>query len=539
MHLVDTHLPISYAHEMAPGRVWHGASHLSASIAPSLPNNRGLMMITSDISRRSFLAHTAAAGVAASVTSVSAVRGAVLGANDKVRLGLIGLGGRMNALHHSFAKVAGVEIAAICDPDQNHIDAMLRTIAKVNEKAPAPATSQDLRKVLDDPSIDAVVIATCNHWHCLATIWACEAGKHVYVEKPLGNNLWEEEQTVLASRRHNRIVQVGTQQRSDPMQAKIKQFLHEEQKLGAMKYVVATRFGTRAPIGKRAEPLTPPSSVDYNLWLGPAQEKPIYRDNFHYDWHWDWNTGAGEMGNWGVHILDDVRNVALQDKVTLPKRVVGGGGRVVWDDAGETPNVHFAAFESDEVPVLFALSNLKPTPDSRLGIGHIGPHSGYAIYCEGGVLAGQRRSATAFDADGKPIQQFRGNSGDDVHQANFIEAIRAEKREMLAADVEVGHYSSSWCHLANVVCRAGQPMAEGDSWDDKIEGAPAGELLEAMKRYLVDQKVAIADGGVSIGSPLEFDAKSYRFTGDNADKANSLVRRECREGFQIEPQNQA
>lgn len=489
-------------------------------------------MSNAPVSRRLFLATSAAAGMTATLAGPRA-RSAEPGPNDRIRLGLIGMGGRMNGLYESFKKIKGVEIAAICDADQAHMDRFIEKLQKEGKSSAVPKTHQDMRHLLDDPEIDAVVIVTCNHWHCLATIWACERGKHVYVEKPLGNNIWEEQQAMAAARKHGRIVQVGTQQRSDPMQAEIRKFLHEDQELGRAKYVVATRLGTRAPIGKRDKPLDPPKSVDYNLWVGPARVQPIYRDNLHYDWHWDWNTGAGEMGNWGVHILDDVRNVALNNQVTMPTKVVALGGRVLWDDAGDSPNVQFAAYETTEIPVLFALSNLKQLPDRKLGIGNKSPGSGYAVFCEGGVFTGQRASAEAFDADGKSIRKFRGNSGDNLHQQNFINAVRNSKREDLVAEIEVGHYSSSWCHLANVACQAGQPMKAGASWDKAVAEAPAGDLLDAAKTYLASLGVAIESGRVMASPVLKFDASQGKFTGDHADTANKYLTREYRKGFQI------
>ncbi len=177
-----------------------------------------------------------------------------------------------------------------------------------------------------------------------------DAGKDVYVEKPLSHTQWEGRQVVNAASKSDRIVQIGTQQRSDPMQAQVRRFLHEEQALGKILYVQANRLGPRKTIGKRTNPLEIASTVDYDLWLGPAADQPIYRDKLHYDWHWDFNTGNGEMGNWGVHILDDVRNVAYQDQVTTPSRIVAAGGRVAWNDAGNSPNVHYALFETESFP---------------------------------------------------------------------------------------------------------------------------------------------------------------------------------------------
>ena len=231
--------------------------------------------------------------------------------NEKLNLGFIGTGGRGNELLKQFSALSDVRIAALCDPDQEHLE----NTAKKHRKA---AKYADLRKLLDDPNVDAVVIATCNHWHALAAIWACKAGKDVYVEKPLTHNHWEGQQLVRVARKLDRIVQIGTQQRSDPLQEKVKDFLHAKQALGAIQCVQVCRFGQRKSIGHRSTPLKPPASLDYNLWLGPAKDEPIYRDKLHYDWHWSWNTGNGEMGNWGVHVLDDAVNVVFRDRVPFP-----------------------------------------------------------------------------------------------------------------------------------------------------------------------------------------------------------------------------
>lgn len=250
-----------------------------------------------------------------------------VGANEQVNLGIIGLGGRGGELVKVFKKVPGVKIAAICDPDSALVDA-------ASQQVPNAEKFSDLRKLLDLAELDAVAIATCNHWHCLAALWAMESGKHVYVEKPLCNAHWEGVQVVNAADRYQKICQIGTQQRSAPMQAELKRILHEEKALGDIEWVRANRFGVRASIGKRDAPLAPPETLDANLWFGPSPEVPISRDKWHYDWHWDWNTGAGEMGNWGVHIIDDVRNVVFQDEVAFPRRVVTAGGRFGWHDAG-------------------------------------------------------------------------------------------------------------------------------------------------------------------------------------------------------------
>jgi predicted dehydrogenase len=257
------------------------------------------------MTRRDFLRTGLAAGAAVAVPAAS---GRAAGANEAIRLGFIGCGGRGNVLLSHFARIEGVRIGGLCDPDQRRLHSAGERFANAKRWA-------DLREMLDDDSIDAVVIASAVHWHALATIWAVQAGKDVYCEKPMSHNLREARLAAAAVEKSGRIWQHGTQQQSDPMRADIRRFLHDERALGKVLSVRANRYDVRPPIGKRDAPLSIPGHIDYNLWLGPAQDMPVYRNNLQYDWHWDWNTGAGEMGNWGIHILDDVRNNVLPDKV--------------------------------------------------------------------------------------------------------------------------------------------------------------------------------------------------------------------------------
>ena len=222
-----------------------------------------------------------------------------------------------------------------------------------------------MRALLDSDNVDVVVVATCNHWHCLAAIRAMEAGKDVYVEKPLSHSQWEGEQAVAASRRYDRDLpnRNSAALRSDA--GRDQEVSARRKRIGEIQACRVNRFGVRASIGKRDTPLEIDKNIAYDLWLGPAQDKPIFRDSLHYDWHWDWNTGSGEMGNWGVHVLDDVRNNVFQDNVATPHKIFGGGGRIVWNDAGETPNVHFVYFDTGSIPVVIGLSNLPASPDDK------------------------------------------------------------------------------------------------------------------------------------------------------------------------------
>src|SRR5688572_14378944 len=250
-----------------------------------------------DLSRRRFLTGAAAGAVALTFP----VTRKVLGANETVSMGFIGVGGRGEHSADWFSKVAGVRIAAACDADAARTAKVVNANKDGGRKFPDAVGYDDMRRILDDKNIDAVCISTCNHWHALAAIWAMQAGKDVYCEKPVSQTVWEGRKMVEAARKYNRICQGGTQQRSDPVQTQIKDFI-KSGKMGPMQWIRGNRFGVRDSIGKRDTPLPPPQGLNYDLWLGPAQDLPIFREKFHYDWHWVWNTGSGEMGNWGVHI---------------------------------------------------------------------------------------------------------------------------------------------------------------------------------------------------------------------------------------------
>lgn len=445
--------------------------------------------------------------------------------NEQLNLGFIGLGGRGNELLNAFGRLSDVRIAALCDPDAARLDVAAKQHADAQ-------TYRDLRQLLDNRDIDAVAIATCNHWHALAAIWACQAGKHVYVEKPLAHNHWEGQQVVLAARKHDRVVQVGTQQRSDPVQAEIKAFLHDDKKLGAIQHILVCRFGQRASIGKRTTPLQPPKTLDYNLWLGPARDEPIYRDELHYDWHWDWNTGNGEMGNWGVHVIDDAMNVALRDEVPFPKRILAVGGRAVWNDAGQSPNVCFAYYDTGSIPVLFGLTNLPTDSGGDRDVRHKGVGSGYIVECEGGYYAGGRGGGAAYDTSGSRIHRFKGDSGAG-HARNFVDAVRAHDRKLLNAEVEIGHQSAAWCNLVNIACRVGSPYSNERATAIASDFPPWRALVNAAHEHVARNSVQIDDGRFAVSPVLEFDAAQQRFIGNDVDQANLLLSREFREPFAV------
>lgn len=470
------------------------------------------------------MAAGAGAGVMMALPGNSLRASSAVNPIETVNIGMISCGGRAMGLAKQFSEVDGVNIAGLCDPDASRV-------AKAKQTYPKAQGWADLRQMLESDSIDAVVVATCNHWHCLAAIWAMEAGKHVYVEKPLSHTQWEGRQTVAAARKYNKVCQIGTQQRSDPMQAEIKRFLHEEKALGEIQVARVNRIGRRASIGKRSTPLEIDKNVNYDLWLGPAQDKPIFRDKLQYDWHWDFNTGSGEMGNWGVHVLDDVRNNVFQDSVTLPQKIFGGGGRISWNDAGESPNVQFTYFDTGSIPVVIALSNLADKPGSKKSPKHAGPASGYIAFCEGGMYHGQRGRGVAMDNNGKVIRRFKGNSGNVLHQQNFIEAVRKNDSSGLNADVEVGHASTGWCNLANIAFQSGKKFSSKDA--AVVDLPQWRELVKFMDGHVATHGVKMDGGEILLSPMLTMNPETETFVGENADAANPMLKREYRKGYEV------
>jgi predicted dehydrogenase len=479
------------------------------------------------LNRRSFLQGALATTAAMSLPVVSSDR--VLGANDRVRIGVIGVGNRGAGHMKWFNNNHGGKVVAACDPDRRALD-KAKSIADGWSHNISVYT--DVREMLEKADLDAVAIATCNHWHCLAAVMACQAGKDVYVEKPLGHNQFEQQQLLAAARKYDRIVQVGLQQRSSYFQSDIKKFLHEDKALGEPLYVRANVYNSRGSIGKRDTPMQPPDPVDYNLWLGPAQDEPIYRDRFQYQWHWKWNTGNGEMGNWGVHVLDDVRNVALQDQVAFPTRLIAGGGRIVWDDAGDTPNVHFVYFDNDVMPVLFDLSDLHIGPKTSRRRKYKITRNGYTVHCEGGYYSGGRGGGVAFDNDGKRIKSFAGG-GDGEHAENFIKAVKSRDRSMLHAEVEVGHHSTAWCNLANIAYRLGNRFEPGEAMAIRENDDNWQALLEKTSEHVANYDVDMHGDAIQLSPVLTFDGSSEQFVGDHADRANALLSREYRDEFRM------
>ena len=392
------------------------------------------------MTRRGFIKNSALAGAAASLTAASWTR--VPGANEQLRVGVVGFNSKGAQHINVFRSLDNVRVVALSDADEA---VMQREKANFTEPGESVKTFQDMRELFDQKDVDVVAIATPNHWHSLAGIWAMQAGKDVYVEKPVSHNIWEGRALVKAARKYKKIVQSGTQNRSDIGLRAFKEYL-ESGELGNVKWAHGLWFKRRKSIGKVAGPQVVPESVDYNLWTGPAQLEPLMRENLHYDWHWRWNTGNGDMANIGVHQIDDCR--FLSGLTGSPKSVQSFGQRWGYDDDGETPNTQVAIFEYD-IPLIIEIRGLPMKKDIN-AMDHVkGVRAGNIIMCENGYFAGGRGGGWVYDLNGKKVKQFPGDGG-GTHQENFINAVRNRDRSLLHSEVEEGHFSSVVCHMANI-----------------------------------------------------------------------------------------
>jgi len=466
------------------------------------------------VTRRDFLKSTVALGTAMTLPTAR-----ILGANDRIRVGLIGCGGRGAGAHlPGLAKLDGVVVVAVSDPDQDRMASAARTVtARFGNPVEQYA---DMRKLLDRPDIDVIANATQNYWHGLSTIWACQAGKHVYVEKPLAHYIWEGRQMVNAARKHNRLVQCGTQHRSTTRFAETIQWIHAGH-LGKIKYVVAFANKARSSCGKRDTPLPIPDSLDYDLWCGPAKKVPIYRDRLQYDCSFDWNTGDGESCNQGVHEIDIARWCLGEEG--LPRRVISLGGRFVFNDACDVPNAQIIYYDFPTAPVLYEVHNLTKAKDSKEMPDFRGEGVGVIAECEGGSVSLYR--GIAWDKDGQEVQRFTGG-GD--HFANFIAAVRAGDRKLLNAEILVGHVSTAVCHTGNISYRVGEP-ATRQQMQARLTDIPVfHDTFNRFMEHLTAHGLDVDEPTVTLGQWLTIDAENERFRRHK--EANRLAR-----GFYREP----
>ena len=487
-----------------------------------------------DCTRRTFLKTSLA--TAGSAALASGTWSQIRGANDDIRIAVAGV--RKKGMEHiqDFRKLSGVRVVAICDADTQWLDA---EVAKFKERNIKVETYIDYRKLLENKNIDAVVLSVPDHWHALMTVWACQAGKDVYVEKPASHNIWEGRKMVEAARKYKRIVEVGSQDRSDvgllPLAEHIKQGA-----LGKIQRVHAITYNARLSIGKVNGPQPIPATCDYNLFQGPAPLTPLMRQNLHYDWHWCWPTGTGEMGNLGGHVLDDCRWTT--GVTTMAPAVCSLGGRFGYDDDGETPNTIISLFDYDAFPIIYEIRALPRAKGEKVDVyqgitsrgmdRYRGINFGMVIQCEHGYFSGGRDGGWTYDNDGKKIKQFAGDGG-GRHMTNFLETVRSRRVGDLKADVLEGHITASMVHAADISYRLAhrEPVEQVKK---TVEGNDLlAESLDRLLQHLQANEIDLAKNPLAVGPTLTFDAESEKFTGKDSSYANMFLSRNYRPPFVV------
>ncbi len=496
-------------------------------------------MSTNHTSRRTFLKSAAGASAAALAASTLpyAPHARAIGASDDVRLAVIGvgstvkIGGKGKQDIRDFRKIPGVRIVALCDVDRGILDAEASQFAKRNEKID---TYTDIRKMLESKAIDAVTITTPNHWHALAAVWACQAGKDVFVQKPASHNIFEGRKMVEAARKYNRIVQCTSGSRSPTGFKEALDYIRAGN-LGKMLYVHGVNYKPRPSIGKVGGPQPVPANLDYDLWSGPAPIVPVMREYLHYDWHWDWLYGNGDLGNMGIHYMDGCRMPIGLD--SLPRQVMSLGGRFGYVDDGQTPNTQIIYFDYEPAPVIFEVrglprdkSSLKNSWDAKAMDAYQGTQIGVVVHCENGHVAANK----AFDKAGKLIQEFKPTTPD--MNLNFIEAVRSRRAGDLVGDILQGHLSAALVHMGNISYRMGKATPSAQI-SERIRGRK--ELATSFDRFaahLSANGIDLDKTPASLGPLLTMDSKTERFTGEFSEDANKLVAREYRKPFVV-PEN--
>lgn len=468
-------------------------------------------------SRRRFLQRSAAASAAFTPFTISGTKasGNVIGANDEVRVAVAGINGRGKGHIGGYRGMKNVRITYLVDPDSRLFESRSRATGG------KPKCVQDIREVLDDGEVDVVSIATPNHWHSLMSIWACQAGKDVYVEKPLSHNVFEGRKLVEAAKKYERVVQHGTQNRSNQGWANTIAAV-QSGKYGELRVAKGYCCKPRWSIGHKSTE-QPPKELDFDLWLGPAPAQPFHRNLVHYNWHWFWDTGNGDTGNQGVHQMD-VARWAIKGG-TLPNTVWSIGGRFAVNDQGETPNTHLSAFDYDNVTLLFETRGL------------VGKHKNFPrrvdneFYTSDGVIRGGRfyphngDKPQAVKVDDPPKVTPGGAFG------SFISAVRSRDMSTINCDAEVGHYSSALCHLGNISHRLGKEVPfdgkDNSLGDDKQVVESFNTICENLKAV----GLRLEETKYTLGRRLEFDAKTETFVGD--DEANAMLSRAYRKPFVV------
>ncbi len=476
--------------------------------------------------RNSFLA--AAAFKAWPLMAQTSVKSRIIGAHDDIRVAVVGLNGRGKNHLEAFSKLKGVRVVALCDVDSSVLG---KELQKANEGGGKVEGYTDIRKLLESQDIDAVSFATPHHWHALGAIWAAQAGKDVYVEKLASHNVWEGRKMVEAARKYGRIMQVGTQCRSSVGLQEAIAWLREGQ-LGKILRARGLCYKRRDSIGKTSGPQAVPETINYDLWCGPASNEPPRRNSkkngpVHYEWHWFWEYGNGDLGNQGIHQMDIARWFLGEMKIS--PRVLSIGGRMGYDDDGVTPNAQIVFHDYKAAPLIFEVRGLPAGIDSSKMDDYHGASIGVVVDCEGGsIVIPSYTKAIVYDQAGKEMKTYEEGGN---HFENFIQAVRSRKAADLHADILDGHISAALCHTGNISYRLGKPMVPEKTRDVTKSNTDLAESLGRMEAHLGANQVDLSKTPLRLGEALQMNPKTERFTNSRA--ANHLLTREYRKPFVV------
>lgn len=487
--------------------------------------------------RKAFL-HASIAGGGAALFAQSAGTAAFAAAgsaNGDIRVAVVGLNGKGAQHVEAFRKIPGVRVAALCDVDS---EVLARHRQKFDARGEKVATYIDYRLLLEDSSIDAVIIVTPNHWHALMAIWGCQAGKDVYLEKPTSHTVWEGRKVIEAAQKYNRIVAAGTQSRSDPALQEAFAYLQAGH-LGKIQWAHGLCYKSRENIGRTSGPQRVPSSIAYDLWCGPAPLSAPRRNtpkwgSVHYDWHWFWNYGGGDIANQGIHEMDMCR-WALGER-GLPPTVMSIGGRFGHADDAETPNTQLAVFGYAAAPLIFEVRGLPRKTGEKAMDAHRGIRVGLTVQCEHGYFAGGAGGGGLYDKNGAKIKQF-SSAGGGGHQANFIAAVRSRNAALLNAPIVEGHLTSTLSNMANISYRIGKDIAKPAIGEAMDAHQATKDSLTSITEHLESNGVKTSEVPFVVGPRLDVIRETEAFATDEKYDigywANTLLTREYRHPFVV------
>ncbi|MBL9122611.1 MAG: Gfo/Idh/MocA family oxidoreductase [Planctomycetaceae bacterium] len=478
-----------------------------------------------DLNRRRFLEDSMfAAAAAVAAGSVTQALGAEEAAPqstspiEKLGVAIIGAGGRGGDHINNFASRQDVEVLYVCDADLRRAEGRAKEVTK--KQGREPKVVQDMRQVFDDKSVDLISTATPNHWHALTAIWAMQAGKDVYVEKPVSHNVSEGRRMVEAARKYNKICQTGTQSRSNAGMKAMIDYLHAG-KIGEVTLARGLCYKPRGSIGPREDYSSRmPAHCNYDLWCGPAPLDPLSRKNLHYDWHWVWSTGNGDLGNQGIHQMDLCRWGLGVDN--LGRGVVSYGGRLGYEDAGETANTQVSIHDYGDKTLVFEVRGLRTDKLKGADVGNIFQGS------KGYLVMTSYSSGAAFDPEGNMIEKFQGG-GD--HYGNFLNAVRSRKVDELNADILEGHLSSALCHLANISYRLGEKVSVEEVKARLGDSSENQETFGRFVAHLNDNKVNLEGTPLNFGLQLAINPETESFV--NNSQADAMLTREYRAPYVV------